>query len=61
MKTEAKKGIIKIRKIGKSSIGLTLPKDVIDDFKIEEGHYKYTASKDGIRIEFKNILNERWE
>jgi len=39
------RGLIRVRRISKSSLGITLPKDLVKNLKIDTGDYIYMATK----------------
>lgn len=56
-----KQGVIKIRKMSKVSIGTTFPIDLVKDFDITAGIYKYSAEKTskGILLRIETMFDER--
>jgi hypothetical protein len=59
-----KKGYIKIRQINKGSVGITIPKDLVEFLSLDIGMYSYNASKDGDNIQLilmnlEKIIKER--
>jgi len=45
------KGVIKIRQINKTSIGMTLPKELVDSLKLDLGLYEYSADNKNNEIQ----------
>lgn len=57
------KGIIKIRGLNSHSIGLTFPADLVKEFEIEKGLYKYYFEKnlddEEIIIKLNKVFKEK--
>jgi len=56
-----KKGFIKVRRISKSSLGITLPNDLVKFLELDIGSYIYSAKKDKDNIKLNLKILEKVE